>query len=80
VVFLYDPGSTRLGTRLRKVLLHERLAIAPMTEALLFIAGRMQLVEEHILPALRRGALVVSDRYHDSTVAYQGFGGGIDVT
>jgi len=79
VVFVRDPGSTALGRRLRRVLLHDRRALSPMTEALLFIAGRLQLVEEFIRPALARGCVVVCDRFHDSTVAYQGFGGGGDI-
>ena len=80
VVFVQDPGSTVLGRRLRTLLLHDHLRrVSPMTEALLFIAGRIPLVEEQIRPALRRGRVVVCDRFHDSTVAYQGFGGRLDV-
>jgi dTMP kinase len=80
VVAARDPGSTALGRRLRGALLHdEQLALTPLTEALLFIAGRIQLVDELIKPALAQGKVVVCDRFHDSTVAYQGFGGGLDV-
>lgn len=79
VVSVRDPGSTALGRALRRVLLHTPGEVPPMTEALLFIGGRVQLVEERIEPALRRGAIVVCDRFHDATVAYQGFGGGLDV-
>lgn len=79
VMFVRDPGSTALGRRLRQVLLHDRKHLSPLTEALLFIAGRLQLVEELIRPALAQGGIVVCDRFHDSTVAYQGFGGGGDV-
>ncbi len=79
VIELRDPGTTSLGTRLRAVLLHERQPISAMAEALLFIAGRVQLVNERIRPALRRGAVVVCDRYHDSTMAYQGDAGGVEV-
>jgi len=79
VVWLQDPGSTALGRALRKVLLHRDAPLAPLTEALLFIGGRVQLVEERIRPALARGAIVVCDRFHDSTVAYQGFGAGLEV-
>jgi len=53
--------------------------LSPVTEALLFIAGRIQLVEEHIRPAIEAGRIVVCDRFHDSTVAYQGFGGRLDI-
>ena len=79
VAFLRDPGSTALGRALRQVLLHSSGRLSPLTEALLFIGGRVQLVEERILPALRRGRVVVCDRFHDATVAYQGFGGGLNV-
>jgi dTMP kinase len=79
VVEVRDPGTTSLGTRLRAVLLHERRPVSAMAEALLFIAGRVQLVAERIRPALRRGAVVVCDRFHDSTMAYQGDAGGVPV-
>ena len=76
---LRDPGSTSLGRALRKVLLHTTSAMSPLQEALLFIGGRVALVEERIAPALADGRAVVCDRFHDSTVAYQGFGGSLDV-
>jgi len=80
VLFVHDPGSTALGRRLRAALLHDHLKrLSPLTEALLFIAGRIQLVEEQVRPALERGRIVVCDRFHDSTVAYQGFGGKLDI-
>ena len=79
VTALRDPGSTALGRSLRRALLHTRAELSPFAEALLFIGGRVQLVEERIAPALRRGHIVVCDRFHDSTVAYQGFGGRLDV-
>jgi len=79
VTFLRDPGSTALGRALREALLHTSAPLSPMAEALLFIGGRVQLVEARIKPALRRGEIIVCDRFHDSTVAYQGFGGGLNV-
>src|SRR3990167_8733805 len=79
VVSLHDPGTTAVGRRLRRVLLRERLALSPLVEALLFIAGRVQLVEERIRPALAQGAVIVCDRYYDSTMAYQGYGGGLPI-
>lgn len=79
VEFVRDPGSTTLGRALRRALLHSRATLSPLAEALLFIGGRVPLVEERIRPALARGRIVVCDRFHDSTVAYQGFGGGLDV-
>lgn len=78
VVLVRDPGSTSLGRGLRRVLLHSRQTLSPLSEALLFFAARLQLVEEQIRPALSRGWVVVCDRFHDSTVAYQGDAGGVD--
>ena len=80
VLFLHDPGSTALGRALRRALLHTTTPLSPMAEGLLFIGGRVQLVEERIKPALAQGRVVVCDRFHDSTVAYQGFGGELDVS
>lgn len=80
VEFVRDPGSTALGRSLRKVLLHSNAAMTPLMEALLFIGGRVRLLEERIVPALRRGRTVVCDRFHDSTVVYQGCGGRLDVS
>lgn len=79
VMLVRDPGSTALGRSLRQVLLHSSGQLSPLTEALLFIGGRVALVEERIRPALRRGRVVVCDRFHDSTVVYQGDGGGVPV-
>jgi dTMP kinase len=79
VLFVRDPGSTALGRALRRVLLHAEFSPSPLMEALLFIGGRVQLVEELISPALRKGRVVVCDRFHDSTVVYQGYAGGLDV-
>lgn len=79
VTWLMDPGSTALGRALRRALLHTSAPLSPLAEALLFIGGRVQLVEEKIQPALARRHVVICDRFHDSTVVYQGFGGGVDV-
>ena len=79
VVVVTDPGTTGLGRALREVLLHQRKRISPLAEAMLFFAGRIQLVEEAVTPALARGAIVLCDRFHDSTMAYQGYAGGLDV-
>ena len=79
VVAVRDPGSTALGRALRRALLHTSARLSPLAEALLFIGGRVQLVEEQIRPALAQGAVVVCDRFHDSTMAYQGIGGKLNV-
>lgn len=71
VVQTREPGGTALGERVRALLL-EGGAMVPWAEAALFAAARAQLVEEVVRPALARGAVVVCDRYVDSSLAYQG--------
>ena len=75
------PSDTQLGDLVRGYLLqHHRVRVDPWTEALLFTAGRVQLLRERILPALRAGSVVIADRYADSTLAYQGAGRGLPLT
>ncbi|KRE35086.1 thymidylate kinase [Janibacter sp. Soil728] len=68
-----QPGGTTLGLALRDLVLHGQ-AVSPRAEALIFAADKAQHVQEVVLPALARGAVVVTDRYTDSSVAYQGAG------
>jgi dTMP kinase len=78
VLLTREPGGTRVGDEIRHILLHaEDLAILPETEVLLLAAGRAQHVRETIIPALEAGVAVISDRYVDSTYAYQGGGHGL---
>jgi dTMP kinase len=78
VVECRDPGSTRLGDRVRELLLQDsECSIEPRAEMLLFMAARSQLVHEVIQPSLQSGAIVVCDRYQMATLAYQGHGGGV---
>jgi dTMP kinase len=80
VVRLREPGGTPIGERIREVLLDARHAeMSPMTEFLLYMASRAQLVEETIRPALKRGRVVLLDRYYFSTAAYQGAAGKLGV-
>lgn len=79
VVTTREPGGTPLAERIRELLLHAgEDAPAPETELLLMFASRAQHVRETVLPALRRGAWVLSDRFTDSSHAYQGGGRGLD--
>lgn len=78
VVVTREPGATPLGEQLRELLLHSGRQIGPRTEALLFAADRADHVDTLIRPALERGAVVVTDRYIDSSIAYQGAGRDLD--
>ena len=71
-----EPGGTTLGLRLREVLLDAMEEVDPLTELLVFAADRAQHVRRKLIPALETGAVVISDRYADATVAYQGAGRG----
>jgi dTMP kinase len=75
-----EPGGTSIGEQIRTVL-HtlENKEMNPRTEILLFQASRAQLVEQIIKPQLKKGGVVLSDRYADSTLAYQGYGHQIDI-
>jgi dTMP kinase len=80
VLIVREPGGTEISERIRDMLLDKRHGeMDAHTELLLFSASRSQLVIERIIPALRRGAVVIADRFHDSTTAYQGYGRGLDV-
>lgn len=75
VLLTREPGGTDIGDQVRKVLFDmQNKAMHPRSETLLFLASRAQIVEEVIRPALAEGKIVLSDRYADSTLAYQGYG------
>lgn len=71
-----EPGGTQLGLRLREALLDALEEVDPLTELLVFAADRAQHVRRKLVPALETGAVVISDRYADATIAYQGAGRG----
>ena len=75
VLLTREPGGTEIGDQVRQVLFDMRnKAMHPRSETLLFLASRAQIVEQVIRPALADGKVVLSDRYADSTLAYQGYG------
>jgi dTMP kinase len=74
-----EPGGTPAGERLREILKDPEVALAPETEALLFAAARSELVANVVLPALDAGKVVVSDRFLDSSLAYQGGARGLGI-
>ena len=78
-LLLREPGSTKIGERIRDVLLDKKNNfLCAEAELLLYLASRAQLVKEKITPAIRKGMIVLCDRFHDATLAYQGFGLGLD--
>lgn len=76
-VVIREPGGTELGERIREVVLYAGLQIDAEAEMYLFMASRRQLIAEVIGPALEGGKIVIADRYHDSTLAYQGGARGV---
>jgi dTMP kinase len=80
VLVTRQPGGTQLGLELRHILLHSQgYALDPMSELLLYAADRAQHLAEVVKPALAKGNIVLCDRYTDSTIAYQGYGRGLDL-
>ncbi|HOU00221.1 MAG TPA: dTMP kinase [Anaerolineaceae bacterium] len=80
VITTREPGGTPIGDQIRQVLVRmENKELHPRTEILLFLAARAQLVEQVIKPALQDGKIILCDRYGDSTLAYQGYGHGLDL-
>jgi len=77
-----EPGGTRLGEGIRKLLLHRHdLKMSPFTEFQLFTTARRKLCEEAVLPFIQRGkGMLILDRFFDSTLAYQGAAGGVDIS
>jgi dTMP kinase len=79
VVKTREPGGTAVGEALRDLILRKGVHVLPIPELLVFMAIRAQHVEELILPALSTGKIVLCDRFSDATIAYQGYGRGLDV-
>jgi dTMP kinase len=79
VTVTHEPGGTRAGEMIRAIFLDPAVSLAVGAELLLVLADRAQHVREKLKPALDAGEIVISDRYSDSTVAYQGYGRGFDL-
>ncbi len=76
----FEPGATALGASIRSLVMEpDGAPVSPMAEMLLYLADRAQHIEEVIRPALQRGEVVLCDRFSGSTIAYQGYGRGLDV-
>src|SRR5437899_6390673 len=73
-----EPDGTRLGVAVRRLFEHPGVQPEPLVEVFLFMAARHQHVAEKVRPWLERGRVVLCDRYADATVAYQGYGRGVD--
>lgn len=79
VLLTREPGGSGLGKKLRSIILNAEEKICPTAELLLFLADRAEHAETCIAPALAQGKIVLCDRFIDSTVAYQGYGRGMDI-
>ncbi len=79
-VMVREPGGNELGERIREIVLTGTMELDAEAEMYLFMAARKQLIAEVIAPALATGQIVVADRYHDSTLAYQGGARGVPTT
>jgi dTMP kinase len=80
IEIIREPGGTLISEKIREILLDNKNSeMSEITEMLLFAGSRSQLVDEKIIPKLNDGYYVISDRFHDSSIAYQGYGRGIDI-
>jgi dTMP kinase len=80
VIETVEPGGTKIGTKIRKLLLEPENHMDPLTELLLYYASRAQHVREVIYPAILNNKIVITDRFTDSTVAYQGYARGLELS
>ncbi|MGI1691633.1 dTMP kinase [Thermoanaerobacter uzonensis] len=79
ILVLREPGGTKVGEKVRDILLDKNNFISPVTEMLLYASSRAQLMEEKILPAIEEGKIVLLDRFVDSSYVYQGYARGLGI-
>jgi dTMP kinase len=80
VVLLREPGGVKIAEQIRNILLDvNNTMMGDESETLLYLAARAQLVKEVLLPALKEGKIIICDRFMDSTIAYQGYGNGVNI-
>ena len=75
----FEPGDTELGAKIREIVLHSQVKLCPRAEALLYAVDKAQHIAEVVQPCLNESMIVISDRYVDSTIAYQGAGRALHV-
>jgi dTMP kinase len=80
VVYLREPGGTNTSEKIRRILLDPANHIEPLCETLLYMAARAEVVAKIIAPALKKGKIVICDRFLDSTLVYQGYGLGVSLS
>jgi dTMP kinase len=79
VIITREPGAKGLGEKIREILLHYDGEVSSRAESFLFLADRAQHIDKIIMPAVKAGKIVLCDRHTDSTIAYQGYGRGVDI-
>ena len=79
VIITREPGAKGLGEKIREILLHYEGEVSSRAESFLFLADRAQHIDKIIMPAVKAGKIVLCDRHTDSTIAYQGYGRGVDI-
>ncbi len=79
VIITREPGAKGLGEKIREILLHYDVEVSSRAESFLFLADRAQHIDKIVNPAVEEGKIVLCDRHTDSTIAYQGYGRGVDI-
>ncbi|MCX5782537.1 MAG: dTMP kinase, partial [Elusimicrobia bacterium] len=79
VVYTREPGGTKFAEYIRNILLNPKNQISPLAELFLYESGRAEHVKRTILPAIKSKSIIICDRFFDATIAYQGYGRGLDI-